>query len=110
MGWLRLWFDNHAFIPNSVWNVEYYKIFCKLFLPSQIYLKAIFQYWPKHLTKNLHTACTPTELKQNLLHWPFFLASFVKLLDIKLDEYRLFLSHLKSDFLLVISSEQKRLY
>ena len=49
-------------------------------------------------TKVLHTACTPTELKQNLLLWPFF-ASFVKLLNIRLDECSLLLSHLKSVFL-----------
>ena len=66
-----------------------------------------FLYHPKFFipTQVLHTACTPTELKQNLLHWPFF-ASFVKLLNIRLDECSLFLSHLKSVFLIVIGREQ----
>ena len=36
--------------------------------------------------------------------------SFVKLLDIILDEYGLFLSHVKSGFLMMIVSEHKKVY
>ena len=36
--------------------------------------------------------------------------SFVKLLDIILDEYGLFLSHVKSVFLMMIVSEHKKVY
>ena len=37
------------------------------FFSSKIYLKVIF-----YTVKNLHIAHIPTELKQNLLRWPFF--------------------------------------
>ena len=64
------------------------------------------------LTKNLNTAFTPTEMKQNFLNFFSlrFFFSFIKLLNINLDEYSLFLSHVKSDFLMMIGTEQKRLY
>ena len=65
------------------------------------------------LTKNLDSAPTPTEIKQNLLQWIFLVkifVSFVKFLNVSLDEYRLFLSHVKQVFLMIIASEQKRLY
>ena len=45
-------------------------------------------------TKNVNTACTPIEIKQNLLHQIFFvkiLVSFAKLLNTSLDEQHLFL-------------------
>ena len=87
-------------IPNSVWNFRYYKILCKMFFFSFTNLsQGNFLYHPKFFIPSqvLHTARTPTELKQNLSHWPFF-ASFVKLLNIRLDECSLFLSHLKSVF------------
>ena len=53
------------------------------------------------VTKDLNNACTHTEMKQNLLHSFFFFfvktfLSFVQLLNVNLDEYSLFLSHLKS--------------
>ena len=41
------------------------------------------------LAKNVNTVRTPTEMKQNLLHWNFFVKIFlspVKLLNISLDE------------------------
>ena len=53
------------------------------------------------LTQNLNTVRTATEMKQNLLHWILphqDFNSFIKLLNISLDEYSLFLSHLKSVF------------
>ena len=47
---------------------------CEMFFfSSEICLKAIFYIAQKFfiLTKNLHTARTPTEMKQNLLHLIF---------------------------------------
>ena len=65
-----------------------------------------FLYYPNIFipTKFLHTARTLTELKQ-LVALTFF-SSVFKLLNIWLDECSLFLSHLKSVFLIVIGREQ----
>ena len=74
-----------------------------LFFPSQVCLKAIFykaQFFT--FTKNLHTACTPTEIKQKLLHQFFFVkifVTFVRLVNITIAECSLFLCHLKSVFI-----------
>ena len=46
------------------------RIFCKMFFFAlQIYLNAIF-HTPRrfYVTKILNIVCTPTELKENLLH------------------------------------------
>ena len=56
---------------NSKEKLAYYDMFSKMsFFSSQIYLKAIFVYCPRFFipTKNLNTARTPTEMKQNMLH------------------------------------------
>ena len=69
---------------------------------SQIYLNAIFLYWPIFfiLIRNLNTTLTFGETKP--VTSEFFVGkifvSFVKLLNINLDKYSLFLSHLKSVF------------
>ena len=87
--------------PDSVWNFGYYKIFCEmLFFPSQIYLKATF-YTAQNFLYPLRFFILPAFL----LNWnktcciDNFFASFVKLLNIRLDECSLLLSHLKSVFL-----------
>ena len=92
-------------IANSLWNFGYYKIFCKMFFFSlQIYLKATF-YTAQNFLNQLRFLILP-------VHWnktcciDIFFASFVKLLNIRLDECSLFLSHLKSVFLIVIGREQ----
>ena len=52
-------------------------------------------------------------MEQNLLHWIFsrqvFFVSFVKSLNMSLDEYSLFLSQVKELSVTMIASEQKRL-
>ena len=92
------------------------RIFSKMFFFfSEIYLKVIFctaQFFI--LTKNLHTAHTSTEMKQNsdmkqnINETNVIFINFVKLLNISLVQCSLLLSHLKSVFLM-IESEQKRL-
>ena len=47
--------------------------------------------------KTRHTACTPTELKQNLLHlFSLLRFSLVLLLNMSLDEHSLLLSQVKA--------------
>ena len=54
------------------------------------------------------------EMEQNLLHWIFFrqvfFVSFVKSLNMSLDEYSLFLSQVKELSVTMIASEQERLW
>ena len=49
-------------------------LFWGIFFSSQIYLKAIFMLPEVFYTKR-NAACTPVEMKQNLLHW-IFLSTF----------------------------------
>ena len=53
--------------------------------------------------KKINTALTPPKMKQNLLR---IFISFVKLLNISLDEYSLFPGHVKSVFLKINDSER----
>ena len=50
-----------------------------------------------------------SDMKQNINETNVIFINFVKLLNISLDQCSLLLSHLKSVFLMMIESEQKRL-
>ena len=73
------------------------KCFFKCFFFLHKFISGQFFILPEvsYTSKNFNTARTPTELKQNLLHWFFFFVkifvSFVKLLNINLDKTHLFL-------------------
>ena len=77
------------------------------FFPSQIYLKPTF-YTAQNFLYQLRFFVLPVLL----LNWnktcciDLFLARFVKLLNIRLDECSLFLGHLRSVFLIVIGRKQ----
>ena len=66
-----------------------------------------FLYCPKFFipTKVLHTACTPTELKQNLLHWHFF-RQFCQVIEHQARRVQSFSQSFKISFLIVIGREQ----
>ena len=97
--------DNCQNSNNS--STKYYssKTFCILrnvlwiFFP-QIYFKANFLYCPRIfvLTKNFNTVCTPTKINITCCIGLFLVkivVSFVKILNIIIEEYNLFLSHIK---------------
>ena len=94
-------------ISNSVWNFKYTKYFAKCSFFLQIYHKATF-YTAQNLLCQLRFFILPVVLLNlnKTCYIDLFFASFVKLLNIRLDDCSLFLSHLKSAFLIVIGSEQ----
>ena len=77
------------------------------FFPSQIYLIATF-HTAQNFLYQLRFSILPVLLlnRNKTCCIDLFFASFVKLLNIRLDECSLFLSHLKSVFLIVIGRGQ----
>ena len=74
-------------------------MFCEFFFP-QINFKADFLYFPRIfvLTKNFNTVCAPTKINITCCIQLFLVkivVSFVKILNISVEEYNLFLSHVK---------------
>ena len=66
-----------------------------------------FLYGPKFFipTKVPHTACTPSELKQNLLHWHFF-RQLCQVIQSQAIRVQPFSQPFKISFLIVIGREQ----
>ena len=79
----------------TVWNVlENVLFFFTNLFPGNF----LYSLRPFIITKDLSSVCTPAKMKENLLHWFYLVkifASFVKLLNISLDEYNLLLNHAK---------------